>query len=341
MLRESMTTASPPSPASAAFDLRQLRQFVALAEECHFGRAAARLSMTQPPLTQAIQRLELGLGARLFERSQRRVALSPAGAALLPLARRLLEEAEALAPAVQAAAAGLAGQMRLAFVSSVAYGPLPGWLSGFRASYPEVALTLREATLDVQLELFAAGEIDAGFVLHAPGAVPPGFDSLCVIDEPLVMALPEGHAALRAARPPPASARASASASAGAAGVPRLRWRDIARESLVIFPRQIAPSLFDALVSAYHASGHTMRIAQQAIQMQTIVNLVSGGMGVAWVPHSLMQLQRPGVRYVRVESTPGGALRCETSLVWRGGASPVVRRFVGHVRSAGRGRPAA
>jgi len=299
---------------------------VTLAEECHFGRAAARLAMTQPPLTQAIQRLEGALGARLFERSQRRVALSPAGAALLPLARRLLEEAEALAPAVQAAAAGLAGQIRLAFVSSVAYGPLPGWLSGFRAAYPEVAVTLREATLDVQLELFAAGEIDAGFVLHAPGAAPPGFDRLRVVDEALVMALPEGHAALRGVKAPPAEGRGAA---------PRLRWRDIAPEPLVIFPRQIAPSLFDALVSAYHAGGHSMRIAQQAIQMQTIVNLVSGGMGVAWVPESLTQLQRPGVRYVRVEGAPGGPPRCETSLVWPAGAPPVVRRFVEHVRGHG------
>ena len=298
------------------FDLRQLRQFAVLAEECHFGRAAARLAMTQPPLTQAIQRLEAALGARLFERTQRRVALSPAGEVLLPLARKLLEGADALAPAVRAAAAGLSGQLRLAFVSSVTYGPLPAWLSGFRAAYPDVALSLREATLDVQLELFAAGEIDAGFVLHAPGAVPPGFEHVRVIDEALVMALPEAHPAWGAAT--------------GAA--PRLRWRDVHAEPLVIFPRQIAPSLFDALVSAYHAGGHTMRVAQQAIQMQTIVNLVSGGMGVAWVPESLTHLQRAGVRYARVTGLPGQALRCETSLVWRAGAAPVVERFVAHVR---------
>ena len=219
---------------------------------------------------------------------------------------------------MRAAAAGLSGQLRLAFVSSVAhYGPLPGWLSGFRAAYPDVALSLREATLDVQLELFAAGEIDAGFVLHAPGAVPPGFDHVRVIDEAMVMALPQGHAAL--------AKRDDAAA--------RLRWRDVAAEPLVIFPRQIAPSLFDALVSAYHAGGGTMRVAQQAIQMQTIVNLVSGGMGVAWVPESLTHLQRAGVRYARVDGQPGAALRCETSLVWRAGASPVVGRFVDHVRA--------
>jgi len=299
----------------AKFDLRQLRQFTMLAEECHFGRAAARLAMTQPPLTQAIQRLEAALGARLFERTQRRVALSPAGAALLPLARRLLADADAIAPTVRAAAAGLAGQLRLAFVSSVTYGPLPGWLSGFRARYPEVALTLREATLDVQLELFAGGEIDAGFVLHAPGAVPPGFEHLRVIAEPLLMALPAGH-------PAPA----------------RLRWRDVAAEPLVIFPRQIAPSLYDAVADAYRAGGQPLRVAQQAIQMQTIVNLVSGGMGVAWVPESLTPLRRDGVRYARVANQPGGPLRCETSLVWRAGAAPVVERFVAHVRQGGRAR---
>src|ERR1700712_2275031 len=308
----------------AQFDLRQLRQFGVLAEECHFGRAAARLAMTQPPLTQAIQRLEAALGARLFDRSQRRVALSPAGAVLLPLARKLLDGADALAPAVRAAAAGLSGKLRLAFVSSVTYGPLPSWLSGFRAAYPDVAPSLRAATLDVQLELFAAGEIDAGFVLHAPGAVPAGFEHLRVIDEALVMALPEGHAAW-------GTGKAAHVAPAGGA-MPRLRWRDIQSEPLVIFPRQIAPSLFDALVSAYHAGGETMRIAQQAIQMQTIVNLVSGGMGVAWVPESLVHLQRAGVRYARVTDAPGQALRCERGLVWAAGAAPVVARFVEHVR---------
>ena len=303
----------------APFDLRQLRQFAVLAEECHFGRAAARLAMTQPPLTQAIQRLEAALGARLFERTQRRVALSPAGEVLLPLARKLLDGADALAPAVRAAAAGLSGQLRLAFVSSVTYGPLPAWLSGFRAAYPDVALSLREATLDVQLELFAAGEIDAGFVLHAPGAVPPGFEHVRVIDEALVMALPDGHLAWKAH-------------AGSSTPTPRLRWRDVRGEPLVIFPRQIAPSLFDALVSAYHAGGETLRVAQQAIQMQTIVNLVSGGMGVAWVPESLTHLQRAGVRYARVTGLPGQTLRCETSLVWRPGAAPVVERFVAHVR---------
>jgi DNA-binding transcriptional LysR family regulator len=312
---------------NAAFDLRLLRQFVVLAEECHYGRAAARLHMTQPPLTQAVQRLEVALGARLFERTQRRVGLSAAGTALLPLARRLLELADTLPGAVQAAAAGLSGQLRLAFVSSIAYGPLPAWLGAFRAAFPDVAVALQEATGDVQAELFAAGDIDAGFVLHAPEAdgAPPGFERLTVLDEPLVLALPEHH---------PAAAGPAAHARAGTDAVPSLRWSRIVDEPLVIFPRRIAPSLFDALAAAYRAAGRTMPVAQEAIQMQTIVNLVSGGMGVAWVPASVMRLQRPGVRYARVTGAPALALRARTSLVWAPGASPVVQRFVAHVRAA-------
>jgi len=288
-------------------ELRLWRQFVTLAEELHFGRAASRLHMTQPPLTQAIQGLERTLGVPLFARTRRSVALTPAGTALLPPARRLLAAADALPLVAQAAAAGLAGQLRLAFVSNIAYGPLPEWLRSFRDTHPEVALQLREATLDVQLQAFDADEIDAGFVLHAPGAAPPGFAAWRAQDEPLVMALPEHHPA---------------------AAVATLHLADIAAEPLVIFPRLIAPSLYDAVLAAYRAHGATPHIGQEAIQMQTIVNLVSAGMGVAWVPESVTRLQRPGVVYRPV--TDAG-LRCETSLIWREPAAPVVQRFVGHV----------
>ena len=291
-------------------ELRLWRQFLTLAEELHFGRAATRLHMTQPPLSQAIQGLERQLGVSLFQRSRRSVALTAAGAALLVPARRLLAGADELPRIAQAAAAGLAGQLRLAFVSSIAYGPLPDWLNGFRQAQPEVALLLREATLDVQLAAFDADEIDAGFVLHAPGAVPPGFAAWTALTEPLVMAL---------------------SASHPAANRNKLTLAEVAAEPLVIFPRHIAPSLFDAVLAAYRAQGATPHIAQEAIQMQTIVNLVSAGMGVAWVPAAVMQLQRPGVVY---RSISDAGLRCETSLIWREPAPPVVARLVAQVRAA-------
>ena len=290
-------------------ELRTLRQFVAVAEELHFSRAAQRLHMTQPPLSLAIRGLEREFGAELFSRTQRSVALSPAGAALLPQVRRLLAEADALPRLAQAAAAGLAGRLRLAFVSSIAYGPLPGWLSSFRDAHADVALQLREATLDVQLAAFDADEIDAGFVLHAPGAAPPGFAAWAALQESLVLAMPQVHPAAASRRP---------------------AFGRIAAEPLLIFPRPIAPSLYDAVLGFYRANGATPRIAQEAIQMQTLVNLVSSGMGLAWVPASVMQLQRPGVVY---RAPAGSALQCETSLLWREPASPVVQRFVGHVRA--------
>jgi DNA-binding transcriptional LysR family regulator len=289
-------------------EIRALRQFVALAEELHFGRAATRLHMTQPALSQALQRLELGLGAALLRRSPRAVALTAAGAALLPQARRLLSAADALPAQVQAAAAGLAGRLRLAFVSSIAYGPLPAWLRSFREDQPQVELALREATLDVQLEAFAADEIDAGFVLHADGGAPPGLARWRALREPLCIALPETH---------PLAARRTLELSA------------VAAQPLLMFPRRIAPSLFDAVVGHYRARGLTPAIVQEAIQMQTLVNLVSAGMGLAWVPASLQQLQRPGVVY---RPLAGSALYCETSLVWRTPPPPVVERFVAHVQ---------
>ena len=296
-------------------ELRTLRQFVAVAEELHFSRAAQRLHMTQPPLSLAIRALERELGAELFRRTQRSVALSPAGAALLPQVRRLLAEADALPRMAQEAAAGRAGRLRLAFVSSIAYGPLPGWLSSFRDKHADVALQLREATLDVQLAAFDADEIDAGFVLHAPGAAPPGFAAWAALLEPMVLALPQSHAA--AARR-------------------RLDFAHIAAEPLLIFPRVIAPSLYDAVLGFYRARGATPHIVQEAIQMQTLVNLVSSSMGLAWVPASVTQLQRPGVVY---RPLGGASLQCESSLVWRDSAPPVVQRFVEHVRAQQRQSP--
>ncbi|MCV2367543.1 LysR family transcriptional regulator [Roseateles oligotrophus] len=288
-------------------ELRTLRQFLAVAEELHFGRAAERLHMTQPPLTQAIQKLEASLGAPLFERSSRSVALSAAGLALLPQARALLAQADALPALAQAAARGRRGRLRLGFVSTVGYGELPRWLRLFREAFADIELTLREATLDVQLREFEQNELDAGFIIHAPGAHPPGFERLKISSEAMVLAL---------------------SAEDALAGAPGLDAAAVLTQPLVIFPRDIAPSLFDALLAFYRQHGQEPQIVQQAIQMQTIVNLVSAGIGVAWVPASVMAFQRAGVVY---KPLAGAAPLCETSLIWRQDAAPTVLRFVEHI----------
>jgi DNA-binding transcriptional LysR family regulator len=288
-------------------ELRAWRQFLVLAETLHFGQAAERLHMTQPPLTLAIQQIEARLGVMLFERSRRKVALTPAGEALVAPVRQLMQQAGGLAGVAQAAGRGSVGRLRLGFVSTVGFGPLPGWLRGFRDAEPGVSVSLRESTTDVQMQALARGEADAGFVLHAPGMAPP-MAHLSAGVEPMVLAMPESLPAATSAR---------------------LSLAPVLAQPLIIFPRGIAPSVFDAVLAFYHRHGVSPAIAQEAIQMQTIVNLVSAGLGLAWVPQSMTQLQRPGVVYRTLPaSLAAGAPRCETSLVWPDGAGPVVRRFV-------------
>lgn len=305
------------SDTSTQIELRVWRQFLVLAEVLHFGRAAKQLNITQPPLTLAIQQLEARLGVPLFERTRRQVSLTPAGQALVEPVRQLLQQAAALSSIARTVGQGAVGRLRLGFVSTVGFGPLPGWLRGFRDIEPGIEVVLREATTDVQLRAFELGEADAGFVLHAPGFVPESgsgqaLSRLSVSIEPMVLAVPESS--------PLTTAR-------------RLTLPQILAQPLIIFPREIAPSLYDAVLAFYHRHSASLVIAQEAIQMQTIVNLVSAGLGLAWVPQAVTTLQRPGVVYRRLPVALGAmAPRAETSLMWPSDAGPVVTRFVEYVQ---------
>jgi DNA-binding transcriptional LysR family regulator len=292
------------------FELRQLRYFIAVAEELHFGRAAARLHMTQPPLSQTIQALEAALGTPLFARTNRSVALTPAGHALLPEARRLLQQTAALPGLAQRAAAGETGRLSLAFVSTADYSVLPPVLSQFRTAFPQVLIELREATSDLQQDDLLEDRIDAGLL------IPPlsdkarvTLDYQPVLTEPLIAALPHclPQARLGAGRRP-------------------LSLKNLQDLPLIIFPRHIAPGLHDAILACFHEAGLTPRIAQEAIQMQTIVGLVSAGMGIALVPQSVSNLRRPGVEY---RPLAGKVPTVETGLAWRrNNRSPVLRAFL-------------
>ena len=290
-------------------ELRQLRHFVTVAEELHFGRAARRLHMTQPPLSQSIANLEEHLGAPLFLRNRRMVQLTAAGSALLPEARRILDEAGALPELVRRAASGEAGRLALSFVSTAGLGILPDVLRRYRAAFPGVRLVLQEATSDVQFEELLAGRIDAGFVIplqpHGPDTAPdPSLDYLKLVEEPLVLCAPDGLLPAKGA----------------------LHLRDLPPLPLVIFPRAVAPGLHDAILACFRHAGITPIIGQEAIQMQTIVSLVSGGMGLALVPQSVSNLMRPGVEYRALQDT---APLAETGLAWRrDNDSPVLKGFL-------------
>jgi DNA-binding transcriptional LysR family regulator len=296
-------------------DLRQLRYFVAVAEEKHFGRAAARLAMTQPPLSQQIRGLEQALGVTLFARTKRSVELTPVGRDLLPEVRRVLAGADALGPLAQSLARGETGVLSLAFVSTADYGLLPPLLHEFNERYPRVRLQLLEATSDVQIDELVAGRIDAGLVIPP---IPPrhaaSLSYLPIAREPLVIAL-----SAQTAERVGAASEAQVLSLAALAQVP-----------LVVFPRRLAPAFHDTIMGCYGAAGLVPRIGQEAIQMQTIVSLVSAGMGMALVPQSLCNLRRTGVVYRSLLHAP----TVETGLVWRTAeVSPVLSGFIDIARA--------
>jgi len=290
-------------------ELRQLRYFLAVAEEMHFGRAAARLHMTQPPLSQTIQALESALGTPLFVRSTRNISLTPAGQALLPEAQRLVQQAQALPQLVQRAAAGASGHLSLAFVSIADYSVLPPYLREFRAAYADVQIELREATSDVQLDALEKGQIDAGLLIPPlPDRLQTLLNYQKVLSEPLILAIPEAAAA----RKKPESLS---------------NYKDL---PLIIFPRKIAPALHDMILGRFRDEGLTPSIGQEAIQMQTIIGLVSAGMGIALVPQSVSNLKRPGVVYRALPpaaASANGAV--EIGVAWRkDNPSPVLQAFL-------------
>ena len=286
-------------------ELRQLRYFVAVAEEMHFGRAARRLHMTQPPLSQAIQALEAQLGTPLFSRTRRSVALTAAGQTLLPEVQRLLQQVEGLASLAQSAAAGESGRLSIAFVPMADYSVLPSALREFRTALPSVHLDLQEATTDVQIELLASGRIDIGFLLPPlPDKLNAEVDYLPLTSEPLVLALPEGTATTKT----------------------RMSLKRCADLPLIIFPRRMSPAFHDQILACLRDAGLSPRIGQEAIQMQTIVSLVSAGMGFALVPQSVSNMKRPGVEYRAMQEISPWV---EIGLAWRrDNTSPVLSAFL-------------
>ena len=256
-------------------ELRQLRYFVAVAEELHFGRAARRLHMAQPPLSQAIKQLESELDATLLARTSRRVELTDAGRLLLDEARRTLAQADRAATTARLAAQGATGWLRLAFVASAACDILPTLLPAQRAAAPDLALQLRELTTQGQLSALERDEVDLGIARDVEPR--EGIVLTPLREEPLVAAVPEGHALA-----------AAASLAVG----------DLAEEPFVLPPRLAVPRLHDAVLTLCREGGFSPRVAQEALQFPTILSLVTAGVGVAIVPAPVAAFRREGVAYV-------------------------------------------
>ena len=291
-------------------DLWQLRYFIAVAEQLHFGRAAAALHISQPPLSRAIRGLEERLGMALFVRNRRKVELTPAGARLLEEARRTLGQLERAVTELRGMASGERGRLRIGFVSLADYSVLPSLLKGFKAARPGVQLALREMLSPEQSLALTAGELDFGLLLP-PVSESEALEHLVVQRERFVAALPARHR-LAAARGP-------------------LAMSELAGESFVMVPREIAPGLYDIVGGLAARAGFSLNVAQEAIQMQTVVSLVSSGLGVAVVPGSLANLGRRGVVYRRLSDRHP---MLELWLAWRRGATgAAAEEFIAQARS--------
>jgi len=291
-------------------ELRQLRYFIAIAEEGNFSRAAERLHVSQPPLSTQMKSLEDELGVRLLERSNRGVSLTAAGSVFFTETRALLARLEHAKSEAQRAGRGDTGLLSIGFVSIADYGILPPALRNFRSSFPLVEVQLHELTTDAQIRELRAARLDLGIGL-AP-VDEPDIEFECLLREELVLAAPSGHPAVQ--------------------GVGPADLRALSKASFIVPPRDIAPGLYDLTISHCRTAGFAPKITQHARQMQTVIGLVSCGMGVALVPSSVRHLRRAGVRYRPLR---GKAAVVEVgTLRLRAAESRLREHFVAALRSA-------
>ena len=272
-------------------DIRHLRCLIAVAEELHFGRAAKRLNLSQPPVSLAIKELEEELGVTLFERTSRRISITRAGEQALRDARVVLVGMETLRRRAHDAASGLMGSLSIGFISLPAYSFLPDALRQFSEDNERVEIALWEGTTDQIIEDVEAGRIDLGLVLQ-PTSLPQTLESRLVQNDALILAMPEAHPLAR-----PGS----------------VALEEFAGERFLGFARHFGPQMFDSAVATCMRRGFSPRMFP-ARQMNTIVSLVSGGVGVALVPACVQAVERKGVIYREIQ---GEKTYIDTLAVWR------------------------
>lgn len=288
-------------------NIKHLRHFVVLADTLHFGQAAKRLHITQPPLSRQIAALEKSLNVQLFTRHSRSVRLTPAGDSFYHNIKRLLDDYDFATHAAQATAQGEHGELRIGFTMCAAWSTLPDLLAAFRASYPDVSLKLNE-TLPRDLQgTLLNGEVDIGISFPAPLNNNLNYQRL--FQEPLCAVLPHHH---------PLAQREHISSS------------DLKHETFVTFPQATAPELHDALIACCRPHFEPDIQIETHLQ-QTIVNLVAKGLGVSLVPDSMRRMQLDGAVFKTLEQSP----QIEQGIFWsERNSNPCLRAFLTCVRTS-------
>jgi DNA-binding transcriptional LysR family regulator len=283
-------------------DIKPLRYFVTLAETRHFGRAAARLNLSQPPLSRQLVALEASLGVTLIERSPRSVTLTAAGERFYADAKAILASVEQAVSNAQAAASGEAGKLAIGFTMCAAYNVVPGYARAFGAAYPEVALSLREVVSNDLAAQVVAGHIDAAIMFpHVPDK---GLATRTILREPLCVALSRGHLRARARR---------------------LKIAQLAGEPFVLASEDVAPTLRATILEHCRSGGFEPDIRFEVQLQQTVLSLVDEGVGVALVPASMRKAQLAGVVFKPLVDAP----LVEQVLAWSpANRNPCLARFL-------------
>ena len=284
-------------------ELRHMRHFIAVAEELHFARAAKRLKIAQPPLSQSIKRLEESLGTRLLERSSRGVQLTTSGQALLPEAREILAHAQLAEQLVRRVAGGEPAQLRVGFVPLPAMQRLPIAVRQFQRRWPKVELQLQEMTSAAQVEALRAGQIDVGIVTR-DRVDTYGLQAQSLERYNWVLAVPAAW---------PLASR------------PSLRLADLAGSPLLLFPRKLFPGFLTELETACRAAGFVPRANVRVAEPHTMLALVAHEVGIGFVPETARRLKVEGVRLVPVLDLPT-TLAMQAAVAWVPRAQPKALR---------------
>ncbi|MEO8013451.1 LysR substrate-binding domain-containing protein [Polaromonas sp.] len=290
-------------------EFRHLRYFLVLAEELHFGRAARRLSISQPPLSLNIQQLEASIGARLFTRNSKQVTLTAAGLAFVPAARALLDQAAQAARHARDVGQGMAGSLAIGFAGTMLYSGLPDILEHFQAQHPLLRLMLKELSSSEQLVELAHDRLDIGFV-HTT-RVPPELSQILVSSQALVGCLPAGH---RLAQQDTLSLKA------------------LQGEPFAVVSRAVSPDYHERILGICTDAGFHPEIRYELRHWLSVVSLVSQGMGVALVPAALSRSAMAGTVFVPLDraTTP-----YDTHCLWKTARdNPALASFVNAVRDA-------
>ncbi|WP_243866901.1 LysR substrate-binding domain-containing protein [Actinophytocola oryzae] len=276
-----------------SFTLEQLRGFVAVAEEGNFGRAAARLRITQPPLSRQVQKLERTLDVQLLVRTPRAVLLTPAGDAFLPEARRILSLAEAAPITARNAARGTAGTLRIGFTAISALTVLGTWIRTITQHLPAVELTLTEMVTRDQIDALLAGDIHVGLARGVPAS--EVLDTRRVHVESLILACPRGHTLTELGHPPTLG--------------------DIGYHDVVTYTPIAARYLQELVISVFHDAGVEPHYVQHVSQVHSLLALVDAGVGVGLVPRSAARLRLPNLAFTDITGLRPDIV--ETHCVWR------------------------